>query len=70
MILITLTEAKILGKEQGETTLVTTAKRLERKRYIVILEKKTKNGRMISVVYRTTSDGRRILRDAQAYTTR
>ena len=70
MILITLTEAKILGKEQGETTLVTTAKRLERKRYIVILEKKTKNGRVISVVYRTTSDGRRILRDAQAYATR
>ena len=70
MILITLTEAKILGKEQGETTLVTTAKRLERKRYIVILEKKTKNGRVISVVYRTTSDGRRILRDAQAYANR
>lgn len=70
MHLLTLTEAKLLSHEQGETNYVTIANRLVKKKYIVITKEYRNRGRVIRVAYRTTSDGRRILKDAQAYATR
>ena len=70
MPLLTLTEGKLLSQKRGETNYVTIANRLVKNRYIIITKEYRNKGRVIRIAYRTTSDGQRILKDAQAYATR